>query len=87
MPGSATLKDAFNAVASPKFFAERAFLRYTHEHDTEFEVIRFEGLDEDGKPFSTESKHPAKNDSLAAAQDAARKLLEAPPTSPETVPQ
>lgn len=76
MPMSSDLRNAFNAVAEGKATASKAYHRYEHEHDAEFEVVSFAGSLADGSPFEIEStKLRGGSDLIAAAGDAARALL------------
>lgn len=75
--GVAELVAAFNAVAEPRYSASKGYLRYSRQHDTEFQILRFSGIGSDGVAFSAESEplRPGA-DVVAAAGVTAQTLLD-----------
>lgn len=67
--GVAELRDSFNAVAEPRFTAQRATLRYEPKDGIQFQIIEFYGSDAAGAPFSAKSDRlrPETDVNLAAA--------------------
>jgi hypothetical protein len=75
--GVRDLVTAFNAVASPRYTCQRAFLGYDRAHDTEWQILTFSGISAGGSAFEVRSEALRPNSDLnAAAAAAAKKLLE-----------
>lgn len=53
--GVADLRDAFNAVAQPRYSCQRATLRYEPGDGLQFQILEFYGSDAYGAPFSAKS--------------------------------
>lgn len=74
--GVAELVAAFNAVAEPRYSATKGFLRYSRQHDTEFQILTFSGIGNDGVAFSVDSDpiRPG-GDVIKASVEAAQRFL------------
>lgn len=75
--GASDLRAAFNAVAAPRFTADRALLGYEREGSAEYQRLTFLGRDAEGNAFETKSELlAAGTDVNAAARVTARRLLD-----------
>lgn len=70
------LREAFNAVASPRYVADKATLGYERAHDVEWQVLTFSGRGADGNAFSHVEKVKGDVELNNAARVAAQKLLD-----------
>ena len=67
--GVADMRAAFNAVAEPRYSAQKALLRYTQRGGIQMQILEFYGSDAAGAPFSAKSDplRPETDVNLAAA--------------------
>lgn len=74
--GAADLREAFNAVAAPRYTASKALLNYERKDDTDFQRLTFSGHAADGTPFEVKSDllRPG-TDVNQAARDTAQRLI------------
>lgn len=74
--GVKELREAFNSVAEPAFSCTQALHGYERQHDAEYQVMTFIGVDAHGAAFSQKSPLlRAGTDLLEAARQAATNLL------------
>lgn len=80
--GVAGLRDAFNAVASPRYTASMAFLSTEHSAGREWSRLLFRGIRGDGAAFEVASDLlPGGADVNQAARQVAQKLISSTPDS------
>lgn len=82
--GASDLRDAFNAVAAPRFTCTQAFMDYAgSDHGVpagQFQILKFSGRTDAGNGFEVQSAPLApETDVNAAAREVAQKLLDNPP--------
>ncbi len=75
--GVGELRESFNAVASPIYVAQMAFLHYTRAHDTEWQVVTIRGTDDAGATFEAVSDPlPPHTDLNQAAKELAQAMID-----------
>lgn len=86
--GVAELREAFNAVAEPRFSASKALLSVERAHDVEWSRLTFSGIAADGTAFVVKSAlvRPGGDVVLAARETAQTLIAPAAPTAPAEEP-
>ncbi len=75
--GVADLKATFNSVASPRYAATKAFLRYERHEGVEWQVLKFSGRGADGNGFEiTSERLGPTTDVMVTALAVAQALLD-----------
>jgi hypothetical protein len=74
--GVSELREAFNAVAAPRFTCQRALLDYQREGTAEWQILSFSGIAADGRAFDVKSARiKPGGDVVVAARETANTLL------------
>lgn len=75
--GVRELREAFNAIAAPRYQASTATLHYVRAHDAESQVITISGNGSDGNAFEVTSEALRPNTELIpVAQAMAQNLID-----------